>query len=101
MGALALRKEVIPLRTSPPHPAAKVLGERADAAKARFEASTGYRRTRAPEWLPIVLAPIVGLALFVALWALVAKQGGRIPDPITVWHAAARIFADPFYSKGP
>jgi len=102
VGAVALRKGVIPLRTSPPHPAAKMLGERADAAKVRFEASTGYRRTRAPEWLLTVLAPLVGLAVFAGLWALIAKQGGgRIPDPITVWHAAAKIFADPFYSKGP
>src|SRR4051812_28699477 len=91
----------VPLTTSPPHPAAKALGERADAAKARFEASTGYRRARAPEWLPAVLAPIAGLALFVAVWALIAKYGGRIPDPVTVWDAAVKIFADPFYSKGP
>src|SRR5947199_5740661 len=104
MAALALRKEVLPrerIKTSPPHPAAAVLGARADAAKARFEASTGYRRTRAPEWLLAVLAPIVGIAAFIGLWALIAKQGGRIPDPITVWHAAVKIFADPFYRKGP
>ena len=101
MGALALRKEVIAIKTSPPHPAAKVLGERADAAKARVAASTGYRRARAPEWLLDVLAPVAGLALFIALWALIARQGGRIPDPATVAQAAAKIFADPFYSKGP
>jgi nitrate/nitrite transport system permease protein len=99
MSAVALRKEVIPLKTSPPHPSAAVLGPRADAARAKFE--TGYRRARAPQWLPAVLAPIVGLALFVALWALLAKQGGRIPDPLTVGAAAVKIFADPFYSKGP
>jgi nitrate/nitrite transport system permease protein len=34
-------------------------------------------------------------------WAAIAKFGGRIPDPITVAKAAAKIFADPFYSKGP
>jgi nitrate/nitrite transport system permease protein len=62
---------------------------------------TGYRRTRAPEWLLPALAPVAGLALFVAVWALVAKQGGRIPDPLTVLDAAVKIFADPFYSKGP
>ena len=101
MAAVVLRKEVIPLRTSPPHPAARILGERADAVRARFESSTGYRRTRAPEWLLDVLAPLAGLAVLVALWALIAKLGGRIPDPITVAHAAAKIFADPFYSKGP
>ncbi|HWM42359.1 MAG TPA: nitrate ABC transporter, permease protein, partial [Burkholderiales bacterium] len=30
-----------------------------------------------------------------------AKFGGRIPDPVAVGAAAAKIFADPFYSKGP
>jgi len=81
-----------------------MLTARADAAKARERANaaaTGYRRTRAPAWLPVVLAPVVGLALFVALWAVVAKLGGRIPDPVVVFQAAAKIFADPFYSKGP
>ena len=108
MAAVALQKQksvAAVIRTSPPHPAAAVLGAKADAARAREAAknaaSTGYRRTRAPEWLLDVLAPIVGLALFVALWALIAKQGGRIPDPLTVGAAAAKIFADPFYSKGP
>jgi nitrate/nitrite transport system permease protein len=66
-----------------------------------LENETGYRRTRAPEWLLPALAPIAGLAVLVAVWALVAKQGGRIPDPLAVWDAALKIFADPFYSKGP
>jgi nitrate/nitrite transport system permease protein len=104
MTAVALRKEALPRKiigTSPPHPAAAVLGAKADAARARFEASTGYRRAHAPEWLLDVIAPVVGLAVFVALWALIAKQGGRIPDPLTVGAAAAKIFADPFYNKGP
>src|SRR5262245_54750566 len=84
---------------APAHPSAAALSRRADAAKAAF--ATGYRRARAPEWLPVVLAPIAGLALFIALWAILAKQGGRIPDPATVFQAAVKIFADPFYSKGP
>ena len=37
-----------------------------------------YVRTRAPEWLPQVLAPVIGLALFVALWAIIAKAGTMI-----------------------
>jgi nitrate/nitrite transport system permease protein len=108
MTAVVLRKEVGKealsrerIKTSPPHPAAALLGAKADAAKARLESGTGYRRAKAPEWLLDVLAPIVGLAMFVGLWALIAKQGGRIPDPLTVGAAAAKIFADPFYSKGP
>jgi nitrate/nitrite transport system permease protein len=89
--------------TSAPHPAAAQLMEREARvkAKARTAAPTGYRRTRAPEWLISVLACAAGLALFVAVWAAVAKLGGRIPDPATVGAAALKIFADPFYSKGP
>jgi nitrate/nitrite transport system permease protein len=95
MTAVALRK----ITTSPPHPSAAVLGPKADAAKAKFE--TGYRRVRAPEWLMSVIACVMGLAAFVAVWAAVAKFGGRIPDPLAVGAAAAKIFADPFYAKGP
>jgi nitrate/nitrite transport system permease protein len=44
----------------------------------------------------------LGLAACVAVWALISKLGGgRIPDPATVFAAAVKIFADPFYSKGP
>src|SRR5258708_4744471 len=60
-----------------------------------------YVRTRAPEWLPRVLAPIIGLALFVALWAILAKAGGRLPDPVSTWHSAVDVFSNPFYKKGP
>src|SRR6266511_3469427 len=102
MSAVPLLTEIA--RASPAHPSATMLSARIDAAKLREAAdaaATGYRRARAPEWLLTSLAPVVGLALFVALWAILAKQGGRIPDPATVFQAAVKIFADPFYSKGP
>jgi nitrate/nitrite transport system permease protein len=90
---------------SAPHPAAAQLMEREARAKARAAAQapaqTGYRRARAPEWLVTALAWAAGLALFVAAWAAVARLGGRIPDPVTVGQAALKIFADPFYRKGP
>ena len=60
-----------------------------------------YIRTRAPDWLPRVVAPVIGLALFVALWAAVAKAGGRLPDPVSTWHSAVEVFGNPFYRKGP
>ena len=104
MTAITLRKDALPkavVRTSPPHPSAAVLGPRADAARARLAAATGYRRTQAPEWLLTGLGWLAGLGAFVGAWALVAKYGGRIPDPLTVGAAAAKIFSDPFYSKGP
>ena len=91
MAAVALRKEVIPIRTSPPHP----------AARAELPKATAYRRAQAPEWLITAIAWAAGLALFVAAWGAIAKFGGRIPGPLAVAAAAAKIFADPFYSKGP
>jgi nitrate/nitrite transport system permease protein len=94
MAAVALRKELVAIKTSPPHPAAV-------AAIPASRTETGYRRVKAPEWLMSVIACAAGLAAFVAAWAVIAKFGGRIPDPLTVAAAAAKIFADPFYSKGP
>jgi len=99
MAAVPLRKEALALRTTAAHPSAAVLSPRADAAQAKFE--TGYRRTRAPQWLAAMLAPVVGLLLFVALWHVIARQGGRIPEPAVVGKAAVAIFSDPFYIKGP
>ncbi|HUL91787.1 MAG TPA: nitrate ABC transporter permease [Burkholderiales bacterium] len=60
-----------------------------------------YVRARAPDWLPRVIAPLIGLALFVALWAIIAKAGGRLPDPASTWHSAVEVFGNPFYRKGP
>jgi nitrate/nitrite transport system permease protein len=60
-----------------------------------------YVRTRAPDWLPRVVAPVIGLALFVAFWAAIAKAGGRLPDPSSTWHSAVEVFSNPFYRKGP
>jgi nitrate/nitrite transport system permease protein len=96
----------IPIRASGPHPAAAVLAQRADAAvrkrtRKADSAATGYRRARAPEWVLQVFAMLAGIAVFIVLWEVVARQGGRIPGPVVVWKAALTIFADPFYSKGP
>ncbi len=109
MSAVALRKAKVAAMPMPklalapatgPHPAAEALAKRADAAKAKT-APTGYRRAQAPEWLVSAFAMAVGIVAFVAAWALVAKQGGRIPSPLVVFDAAVNIFSDPFYSKGP
>jgi nitrate/nitrite transport system permease protein len=42
-----------------------------------------------------------GIAIFVAMWAAVAKFGGRIPDPLAVFKEAVTIFSNPFYRNGP
>ena len=90
MLAVALRKEIPPVKAGPPLPALAI--EKYD---------TGYKRAVAPPWMIEAVACVAGLAVFIAAWAAVARFGGRIPDPLTVAAAAAKIFADPFYSKGP
>jgi nitrate/nitrite transport system permease protein len=88
--AVALKKAILP--TSPPHPAARrdIPGQPVRSF-----------RPQPPEWVITGIAWIAGLGLFVLAWTLIAKFGGRIPDPAAVGAAAVKIFADPFYSKGP
>jgi nitrate/nitrite transport system permease protein len=47
------------------------------------------------------IPPLLGMLLFVALWALVANSGGQIPGPSETWTAAVELFSDPFYDNGP
>ncbi len=60
-----------------------------------------YVRTRAPEWLVRGFACLCGILLFLALWQMLAKLGGRLPDPASTFDAAVKVFGDPFYRKGP
>ena len=88
------RVEVGPTESSPqPRPAGNPASPAAEKPL--------YVRTRAPDWLPRVLAPAIGLAVFVALWAILAKVGGRLPGPLSTWHSAVEVFGNPFYRKGP
>jgi nitrate/nitrite transport system permease protein len=52
----------------------------------------GLARTLAP--------PALGIALFVALWAVIAADG-KLPTPSVTWDAAVELFSDPFYDNGP
>ncbi len=49
-----------------------------------------------------VVPPVLGLALLVAIWALVSiSSASSIPSPLETWRQAVTVFSDPFYSKGP
>jgi nitrate/nitrite transport system permease protein len=56
------------------------------------------------EWLAnlvrTVVPPVLGLALFVTLWWMIAADG-KIPTPAVTWDAAVELFSDPFYNNGP
>jgi nitrate/nitrite transport system permease protein len=48
-----------------------------------------------------VLPPVLGLALLVGVWALLTLNSTTFPTPKDTFAAAAKLFADPFYDKGP
>ncbi len=47
------------------------------------------------------LAPLAGLALLVAIWALLTMKSSAFPTPLATWDEAVKLFSDPFYSNGP
>ncbi|MBL8516219.1 MAG: nitrate ABC transporter permease [Betaproteobacteria bacterium] len=51
--------------------------------------------------LEVVGPPLLGILLFIGVWALISASGDRLPSPAKTWDAAVKIFSDPFYQKGP
>jgi len=51
--------------------------------------------------LRAVLPPALGLALFVALWAVLSQHSPNLPSPAKTWASAVEVFSDPFYKAGP
>jgi nitrate/nitrite transport system permease protein len=48
-----------------------------------------------------VFPPLLGMTLFILIWALLAQQSGNLPGPVKTWHSAVEVFSDPFYDNGP
>ena len=38
--------------------------------------------------------PLLGIALFIGLWALVAARSEGLPGPLSTWYAALELFAE-------
>ena len=53
------------------------------------------------KWTMLLLPPVLGLLLFVGLWAIVASSSPNLPGPAKTWSSAVQLFSDPFYQKGP
>ncbi len=51
-------------------------------------------------WLA-VLPPVIGFGLLVGIWGLLTQNSTSFPTPAATFDAAVKLFADPFYSKGP
>lgn len=48
-----------------------------------------------------VLPPLLGLTLLVLAWQVLALRNPGFPTPLETWNEALKLFADPFYRKGP
>jgi nitrate/nitrite transport system permease protein len=76
-----------------------------EAAVAQGKEDTGYRRAIAPEWLIPVLhrgiPMMLGILIFLGLWAVLSMKTQSLPGPIKTWESAKLVFADPFYQNGP
>jgi nitrate/nitrite transport system permease protein len=77
----------------------------AEARAAPAKAVRAVKPPRAPfDWRELwltVLPPVFGLALLVAVWGLFTMNSTTFPTPAATFDAAVKLFADPFYSKGP
>jgi nitrate/nitrite transport system permease protein len=48
-----------------------------------------------------VVAPIIGIALLVAIWGVLTRTSTSFPTPGATFAEALKVFADPFYRNGP
>ncbi|MHB8535132.1 MAG: nitrate ABC transporter permease [Sulfuricaulis sp.] len=52
------------------------------------------------KFLQWFVPPVLGMALFVFLWAAVASHSD-LPGPLKTWDSAMQVFSHPFYRNGP
>jgi len=83
--------------------AAHVGDEEARAAADRAAAylAAELRRERVRAALLTIIPPLLGIALFIAIWGVVAMASPQLPTPAKTFASALKVFSDPFYRKGP
>ena len=100
------------LLSEPPAPATGTPPKKADTMTKAAESkphvmvdADGEPASNKTSWLrPFFLAalpPLLGLALLVLVWQIVAARNGGFPSPLTTLKEAMVVFADPFYRNGP
>lgn len=80
-------------------PLKPLLLEKAAPSLAARQALPGARAAAA--LIKAVTPPLLGIALFIGVWALIAAKSQGLPGPLSTWYAALELFADPFYDNGP
>lgn len=81
--------------------------DKAEKAMTAFAPSLREKLTvwlRSVAWGTLVartVAPLLGVMMFVFLWAAVSYYRVDLPGPVATLEAAKILFADPFYQNGP
>ena len=73
------------------------------AAQARLKAQVAaMARAQRLKTMARFAAPLLGFLVLLLVWQAVAHSGDKqLPGPVPVWHAAVKLFSDPFYVNGP
>jgi len=74
---------------------------KAAARRAEVFAQAELRRERVRAALLVVMPPLLGIVLFIGIWAIVSTTSPQLPSPAKTWISAVDVFSKPFYSKGP
>ncbi len=51
--------------------------------------------------IKVVLPPLLGILLFLGVWALISQSNSQLPSPVKTWASAVDVFSKPFYKNGP
>jgi nitrate/nitrite transport system permease protein len=78
---------------------------RPEVSKGLADKASNPQPERSPiDWRELslrVLPPLIGFALLLGVWALLTAKSTTFPTPWATFDAAVKLFADPFYRKGP
>ena len=102
--AIQAKFEIVPGEIIPSEPADEkpsTPDAPAPAASVPAAPSTSRLREYARASLNWLIPPVLGLALFIGVWAIVAQTSPQLPGPAKTWASAVELFSDPFYQKGP
>jgi nitrate/nitrite transport system permease protein len=94
----------VPLQAQPIGPAPRAARAATQRVKAVISESAPAAVKLAFDWRGLwlkVLPPVVGVALLIGIWALLTLKSSSFPTPGQTFDAAVKLFADPFYQKGP
>lgn len=52
-------------------------------------------------WGMALLPRVIGIALLLLIWSIISEKNPDLPSPWFTYQEAVKVFADPFYQKGP